>query len=354
MGLGPLNVVSGAEAVARARVARLQIMDGLDPIATRKAAQAQAAQVAAATITFSEAARRYHHHHSGRWTTEKTRRQWLEAVERFTFLTLGALPVAAIDRSMVLRTFSPHWVPGGKLTTLRRVLNGVASILDFATQHGWREGDNPADWKHLKHALAAPSTLAKTQSHAALPYAELPAFFASLGGSVVEAALKFTILTAARSAETLGARHGEIDEKHALWTLSAARMKGRREHVVPLPQVALDILRDLPREKGNPHIFIGNKKGAGLHSLAMIEHVRRKGCTWTVHGLRSSFRDWAAERTNFPPDIIEMALAHLVGSSVERAYSRSTLIERRRELMSRWADFCLGVETGAKVITLRR
>jgi integrase len=350
--MGPLTVVSPSDAVAAARSAWQSIRAGVDPIAQRRAAKAQAQAANSAVILFSEAARRYHSHHAGKWTSEKTRRQWLDAVERFTFGPLGALPVAAIDRAAVLRTFAPHWVEGGKITTLKKVLNGVAAILDYATQHGWREGDNPASWAQLRHALAAPSTLAKTQSHAALPYQELPAFFATLGDSVVERAIKFTILTAARSAETLGARHDEIDEERALWVLDKSRMKARREHVVPLSKAALDILAGLPRE--GKFVFIGNKKGGHLHSLAMIEHLRRRGHPFSVHGMRATFRTWASEQTSFAPDIIEAALAHLVGNQVERAYNRSQLIERRRPLMSMWADFCLGVETGAKVITLRR
>jgi integrase len=188
---------------------------------------------------------------------------------------------------------------------------------------------------------------------AALPYAALPAFYAGLGESVVERALAFTILTAARTQETLLARWTEIDLTRAVWTISKERMKADREHVVPLSRAAIELLTALPREPGTPYVFIGPRRGAPLSPNAMINHLRRQGHTFTTHGFRASFKTWASEQTAFPPDVVESSLAHSLGNAVERTYNRGQLIERRRPLMESWAVFVVGkAEKGGKVIPL--
>jgi integrase len=281
------------------------------------------------------------------------RAQWINQIENYAYPVLGEMPLSAIDRAAVLRTFAPHWV-AGKVHAASRVLRRVAAIIDYATQHGWRQGDNPASWKHLQHALARPQTLSPAKQMAALPYAEVPKFFASLGDTVTERAIKFTLLTAVRSSEALGARWTEIDFERAIWAVPGARMKMRKEHIVPLSSAALEIVKSLPHEKANPHIFIGAHKGTSLSPVSMITVLNRRGCAFTVHGFRATFKTWSEEMTNFPPDLAEHALAHQVGTQTERAYARSTLIEKRRLLMEAWAGFVTGTEiVGATVIPLR-
>jgi integrase len=305
------------------------------------------------TVTFREAAIQFHRHHAKRWSNERDHRQWMARMEKFALPTVGTLPVGQIDRQTVLRAFAPFWVEGGPVHAASRTLAAVAEVLDFAKSRGWRSGDNPAAWSSaLEHDLPRPKAISAPKSLAAMPYADVPMFYGSLGGTIIEAAIKFAILTAARSGEVLGARWSEIDLEKALWAIPAERMKMDREHVVPLPSAAIELLRALPREKHNPFVFIGPKAGAGLRPVAMIAHLKRQGFPYTVHGFRSSFRTWAAEETAYAPDLIEAALAHQIGNSVERAYNRSQLVERRRALMTAWADHVTGAERG-QVVSLR-
>jgi integrase len=353
MGLGADNVIGAKGAIERARTARVALMEGRDPIAERRVTKAQAQALSAASVPFKEAANKFHQHHSGRWSS-RMGQQWISQVENFAFPVLGDLPVNAIDRAAVLRAFSPHWV-AGKVHAAARVLGRVQAILDFCVQRGWRDNsDNPASWKHLQHALARPQSVSPVKQMASLPYTEVPAFVTTLGDSVTERALKFTILTAVRSNEALGARWSEIDLERAIWTIPAERMKKRKEHTVPLSSSAVEILNALPREKGNPFCFVGARQGSALNATAMITLLNRRKCAFGVHGFRASFRTWASEQTQFPPDVIEICLAHLIGSGVERAYNRAQLIEKRRLLMEAWAAFVTGTTTtSATVIPLR-
>jgi integrase len=318
-----------------------------DPIDEGKASLAQ--RKAKATVTFAEAARAYHKHHSGRWSNAANAKQIMTRLERFAFPVLGPLAVDAIDRGAVLRAFSPFWV-AGQVHAASRTLTTVADVMEFAKSRGWRSGDNPA--RNFAHDLPAPRSLTPTKPMEAMPYAQLPAFYASLGPTVTERCIAFVVLTATRSGEAREARWTEIDLEKALWTIPAARMKKRKEHVIPLSGAVMDIIRHLPREKGNPHLFVGARHGAAISRMAMIQLMRARGEVATIHGFRSSFRVWAGEMTSFPPDIIEMALAHAVGSGVERSYARTTLLEKRRQLMQMWADHVMGA-AGAKVISLR-
>jgi integrase len=354
MGLGPHATIGTDGAKERARAARVLLLDGRDPISERQAAKVEAKAAAQATVSFREAAQRFHEHHAGRWTNDRMRKQWISQVEAYTFPVLGALPVASIDRATVLRCFTPHWQAGKTVTTAYRVLGRVAQILDFCTQHGWRSGDNPAEWKHLQHALAKPTSLTPAKQMQALPWTEVPAFFASLDTTVLDQAIKFTILTAVRSGEALQATWTEVDMERGVWTIPAARMKARREHIVPLSREAIAILSSLPREKGNPHVFVGARKGRPLGEKSMIASLwKRRGRSFTMHGFRASFKTWASEKTSFAPDWVEMSLAHHVGNSIERTYNRAQLIERRRALMQAWANHVTGTETAGKVVKLR-
>ena len=270
------------------------------------------------------------------------------------FPVLGNLPVVAIDTPLVLKVVKPLWqrVP----ETASRVRGRIENILGWATVHHYRSGDNPARWQgHLKHALP---TVVKGDHHAALPYAEVPAFLAKLRQqtSVPAKCLEFVILTAARLGEALGATWDEVDLDNRVWTVPASRMKVGKEHKVPLSAAAIAVLRELHAIRQSDYIFPGAHPGKAVGKnmpLRLLNEITGKGAT--VHGFRSSFRDWAAERTAFPREVAEMALAHAIPSAVEAAYRRGDLFDKRRKLMDAWAAYCAKVETDAgKVVALAR
>jgi integrase len=271
---------------------------------------------------------------------------------------LGALSIQAIDTNVVLRVLEPIWKT--KPETASRVRGRIESILDWAKVRGLRQGENPARWRgHLDHLLPAKSKVRRVKHHAALPYAELPKFIAELRTQegVAARALEFTILTASRTGETIGAVWDELNTSEKLWSIPADRMKAGRDHRVPISSRALEILRHEHDLRTSDYVFPGGKAGKPLSNMAMTEVLRRMGRgNITVHGFRSTFRDWAAERTNFPNEVVEMALAHAVGDKVEAAYRRGDLFEKRRRLMAEWATYCnaRGVSVRDKVIPVRR
>jgi integrase len=233
----------------------------------------------------------------------------------------------------------------------------IEAILDWATVRGHRSGDNPARWKgHLAEVLPRSADIAVANHHAALPYSQLPEFLAELRKreGVAARALEFCILTAARTNEVIGARWGEFDLKTGIWTVPAERMKGRREHRVPLSGRALEILRGLPEERGNDFVFIA-PRGPRLSGMSMPAVMGRMGRQETVHGFRSTFSDWAHETTAYPAHVIEQSLAHSVGNKVEQAYRRGDLFAKRTKLMSDWAKYCTTAKpVKGAVIPLRK
>ncbi|CAJ0869778.1 hypothetical protein AMST5_02168 [freshwater sediment metagenome] len=355
MGLGPLHTFDLKEARERARAIRQQLHDGKDPVEAKREARAAEALEAAQTITFAEAAERYFEAHEKKWTNAKSRAQFLSTLKAYAYPIIGALPVAKIDTGLVLRVIEPIWVE--KTATADRVRGRIETVLGWAAIRGYRAGDNPARWKgHLSEALPASAEVRQGKHHPALPYAGIAPFMAELKKQegVAARALEFTILTAARSGEALGARWDEIDLEARRWTVPASRMKAGREHRVPLSDQVVALLKGLHREEGNPHLFVGAKKGASLSWAGMPKTLKRMGRTdITVHGFRSTFRDWAAEKTHHENHVIEMALAHAVGSAVEKAYKRGDLYAKRAALMEDWARYCAGETTG-KVVPLRR
>jgi integrase len=356
MGLGPLHTIDLAEARERARKARQQLLDGVDPLDARKAEHAARSVEAARTITFEKAAQAYYDAHERKWRNRKHAAQFLSSLKAHAFPKIGGLPVASIDTGLVLKVVEPIW--GDITETASRVRGRIESVLDWATVRGYRTGDNPARWRgHLSEVLPAREQIQKTKHHAALPFADLPEFVATLHEreGVAARALEFTILTAARTGEVIGATWVEIDLEQKVWTVPAGRIKGGREHRVPLSERALEILRALPREKNNRFVFIGPRKG-GLSNMAMTSTLlRMERGDITVHGFRSTFRDWAAERTNYPNHVVEMALAHVVGDKVEAAYRRGDLFAKRARLMAEWARYCaLKPAIPTAVISLRR
>jgi integrase len=356
LGLGSVRDFSLKEARERARAARQKLADGIDPLAAKRDERTAKALAAARTLTFAEAATQYFDQHSAKWTNRKHRAQFLSTLRAYAFPVLGKLPVSAIDTGLVLKVLEPHWPT--KAATMSRTRNRIEAVLDWCGVRGYRSGDNPARWRgHLDQVLPAVAKVAKVNHHAALPYSELPAFMTDLRTheGVTARALEFLILTGARTNEINGAQRDEINFGEKTWTVPAPRMKAKKDHRVPLSGPAIELLRALPREEGNGHLFIGVQRGAGLShsSMAVLAHRLRPDVT--VHGFRSTFRDWASERTNFPPHIAEMALAHTVGNAVERAYRRGDLYDKRRKLMEAWARYCMSkpTEAIAKVIPLR-
>jgi integrase len=280
--------------------------------------------------------------HCAGWKNAKHRQQWENTLVTYVSPVFGPLSVQAIDTDLVLKAIEPIWTE--KPETASRVRGRIQVVLDWARARGYREGENPARWRgHLSHLLSDHSKIRRVKHHSALPFAELPRFLADLQlrDGISARALEFTVLTAGRTGETIGATWNEIDLARRIWTIPASRMKAEKEHRVPLSGRAVEILKSLPREDGNDHVFIGPKAGGPLSNMAMAAVLRRMGRSHiTVHGFRSTFRDWAAERTNFPREIVEAALAHAIDNKVEAAYRRGDLFEKRCRLIEAWAKFC--------------
>jgi integrase len=355
MGLGPLHTFALEEARARARAARQQLADGIDPLDARKAERAGRALEAAKAMTFADAARQYFDQHEGKWKNRKHRAQFLATLRDYALPVLGGLPVAAIDTGLVLKCIEPIWQ--SKTETASRVRGRIEAILDWATVRGYRAGDNPARWKgHLGEVLPARRQIAKVQHHRALPFADVPGFVSDLQAreGMGARALEFAILTASRTGEIIGARWSEIDLDRKLWTVPAERMKGGREHRVPLSDRAIALLRALPREAD--FVFAGERRGTAIASTAMSNLLGRMGrLDITVHGFRSTFRDWAAETTGYPNHVVEMALAHMIGDKVEASYRRGDLFSKRSRLMADWAKYCMmkPADTAGNVTPMR-
>jgi integrase len=342
MGLGSARLFALAEASARARRARQQIADGVDPLESRRKEQAAGRLASLKSISFAEAAKSYFEMHGETWRNAKHRAQFLSTLSTYAFPKIGALSVDAIDTALVLRCIEPIWKD--KTETASRLRGRIESVLDWATVRGYRSGENPARWKgHLSEVLPRRTQVAKVEHHQSLPYAELPGFMHALRPrqAVAARALEFLILTAARTGEVLGAQWSEIDLAAKTWTVPAERMKAHREHRVPLSDAAVAVLRSVHRENGNPYVFIGSQTGTAMSNMSLAVLLKRMGYDdVTVHGFRSSFSTWAAEQTNYPREVGEQALAHIIPVAQERAYKRTTLFDKRRQLMTAWARFC--------------
>jgi integrase len=372
MGLGPLHAVSLAQARERARHYRQLRTQGIDPIEAREAAGAERRIAAAKAKTFDQCADAYIAAHRAGWRNAKHAAQWEATLATYASPAFGKLPVHDVDTGLVLKALEPIWTT--KPETAGRLRGRVELVLDWAAVRGHRKGENPARWRgHLDKLLPARSKVRKVKHHPALPYVELPAFMIALRAQegMSANALEFTILTAARTNETIGATWPEIDIAGKVWTIPADRMKAERGHRVPLIGPALAILKRMAELRENEFVFPGDRR-AGLSNMAMLEMVRgmnerrsamgepkwidpRQGKEIVPHGFRSTFRDWASERTNFPWEVAEAALAHQVGDDTERAYHRVDLFEKRRRLMGEWARYCdRAPAAAANVIRLLR
>lgn len=353
MGLGPVRDFDLDEGRQRALRARQQLRDGIDPIDAQKAERAASALAAARHMTFKDAAQQYFDGHEQKWSNATHRKQFMASLQVYAFPVIGKMPVAMIDTALVLRVLQPIWKD--KAVTANRVRNRIESVLGWATASGFRTGDNPARWRgHLKEVLPPHGKIAKVEHHKALPYKDMATFMTALltRKGVDARALEFLILTAARTGEVINAKWSEIDFDAKVWTIPAERIKGRREHRVPLTDRAIEILKALPTE--TDHVFIGVSKGSRIGKAAMpkvLESIRQDV---TVHGFRSTFRDWAGETTAFPSDICEAALAHSLGGKTQQAYQRGDLLEKRRQLMKAWAAFCYTPSRDASVTPIRK
>ena len=353
MGLGPVSVkpddkrITLADARQKAAAARSLLIDGIDPIAARDARRAQVALADAQAVTFKHCADEYLKDNEASWKNEVHRRQWTSTLKTYVHPVIGHLPVAGVDTGLVLKILRPIW--NEKPETANRVRGRVETILDWAKTHTYRTGDNPARWKgHLDNVLPKRSKVKRVRHHPALPYDDVPEFVAELHDieGISAQALEFTILTAGRTGAVIGALLTEIDFEAKIWTVpperAGTKINGDESRRVPLSDRAIEILKALPREDGNPHVFIGDKPGKHLSNMAMLELIREMRPGFVPHGFRSSFKDWCAETTNYPNEVSEAALWHVVADKVEAAYRRGDLFEKRRALMADWAAYCAG------------
>ena len=353
MGLGPADVIGLAKARELARSAREAVVLGGDPIEARREREAAQRVASARALSFGKCAADYISQHSAGWKNRKHIAQWKATFEGDAAATklINGLPVAAIDTALVLKVLRPIW--NEKPETASRVRGRIERVLAWATVSEYRQGENPARWRgHLKEMLPAKSKIHKVKPHKAVPYAEVPGFMVDLRhrDSVSARALEFTILSATRTNETIGALWSEIDMKNKVWTIPPGRMKAEREHRVPLSDRAVEILKGLPRE--GKHVFPGGKAGKPLSNMAQLELLKGMiGNGYTVHGFRSSFRDWCKEQTNYPREIAELALAHVVADKSEAAYSRGDALDKRRQLMAAWAKYCASKRAKPGVVT---
>lgn len=359
MGLGSLDTVPLSKARLEAAKLRAQVKDPLnptDPQAHRRQNKISARLERAKRMTFKQCADTYIEAQRPGWKNPKHADQWGNTLSAYVYPIIGELPVAEIDTPLVIKCLEPIWIT--KNETASRVRGRIESVLNWARTSSFRSGENPARWKgHLDNLLPAPRKVQKVKHHSALPFKEIGQFMKELRAreGVGARALEFTILTAARSGEVRGATWNEIDLKEATWTIPAERMKSGKEHRVPLSLDAVSLLKDMPKVDGCPFLFPSAKPKQAMSDMtlsAVLRRMEKEGLT--VHGFRSTFRDWAAESTSYSREVAEMALAHVIGNAVEAAYRRGDLFEKRRRMMSDWAAYCSRLQqTGANVVTIK-
>lgn len=354
IGLGGYPAVTLAMAHQRARDAVDQINAGVDPIEKAREDHQSLVAARAKAVTFKDAATTYIAAHEHGWKNAKHVQQWRNTLETYAYPVIGNMHVKDIDLAHMLRILEPIWTT--KTETAHRVRGRIESVLDWAKGRKLRTGDNPAAWKgNLDAQLASPDKVTKVKHHAAMGIDETPGFMRALhkAEGMGARALEFAILTAARSGEVRGATWAEIDLDAAVWTVPADRMKAGKEHRVPLSAAAVKLLAALPRFKDVPYVFAA-VRGGMLSDMTLSAVMRRMEVDAVPHGFRSTFRDWCAERTAYPAEMAEMALAHTISDKVEAAYRRGDLFDKRRRLMDDWAKFLAKpAGKGATVVALR-
>ena len=355
MGLGPYPDVSLAEARELATEARKQLLKGIDPLTDKRARQREARVARSDMLSFADCAEKYIDAQAPGWSNPKHIDQWRNTLKNVAGPVFGHLPVDQVDTALVMRCLEPLWTT--KTETASRLRGRIESVLDWATVRGYRGGDNPARWRgHLDKLLPRPSLVARVKHHPALPYTEVGAFMQQLrkDAGVASRALEFTILTTARTNEVIQAEWSEFDLDLGIWIVPAERMKSKREHRIPLSEAAKAVLES-SKGRSNRYVFPGQRRGSHLSNNAMLKVLKRLNQdSITVHGFRSTFRDWCAESTNYPADVAEMALAHTLRDKTEAAYRRGDLFEKRSRLMADWARYCSKPTKPAKVIAIRK
>lgn len=353
MGLGAVRNVGLPEARQKADAQRSLLTSGIDPIRARDEELQRQVAEAAKAVTFSHCATSYIESHRPKWRNEKHAEQWTNTIRAYCDPVIGALPVQEVATGLVLKILEPIWAT--KPETASRLRGRIENILDWAKARGYRSGENPARWKgHLNQLLPALAKKDRVVHHKAMPFAEVGAFVSKLRAlsGVAARCLEFTVLTAARTNEATQATPEEVDLGNATWTVPGSRMKTKKEHRVPLSPRAVAIVREMLELKGD-HVFRGAKHGKPISNMTMLALLDSMSVNVTVHGFRSSFRDWAAERTHFPHEVCEMALAHAIPNAAEAAYRRGDLFEKRRMLMDAWADYLNAPQQAGAVIPLR-
>ncbi len=346
MGLGALERLPLAAARRRAQAARELLAVGKDPIAERRAQRR--------APTFREAGAAYIERHEVGWSNPKHRKQWASTLKTYAFPILGSTPVDRITTSDILRCLNPIW--GSKTETASRLRGRIEKILDWSTAQGLRTGENPARWRgHLATLLPAPSKLREVRHHAAMDWQLVPNFMVKLKEQtgIAARALEFAVLTAGRSGEVREATWEEIDLDAGTWTIPGERMKAGKPHRVPLSPPTVELLQNIPRFEGSRCVFPSPYTGRPLSDSALGKVLKDMMIEVTAHGFRSSFRDWAAERTSFQNIVCEQALAHAIGDKTEAAYRRGDLYTKRVKLMEAWSVFCTSPAPAGKVVPIR-
>jgi integrase len=339
LALGPLHSVTLKVARKEAQQARTLLAQGKDPKAARNEIRAAAQLAEAKRVTFTEAVDRFHVAQRPKWRSEKHATEWRQTLRAYAEPKLGKLPVSAIDTPLVLRVLEPLWQE--KPVTAGRVRQRIESVLDAAKVRGWRDGENPARWRgHLDQILPKVRAVAPVKHHKALPYADVPVFLWQLRQikSVVADCLEFLVLTGVRSGEARGATWREITGN--VWTIPKERTKRFLELRVALSESALKVLARRREQSPDGLVFAGRDGAIGITMLGELLEELRPG--YTVHGFRSSFRDWVGECTSFPTEWAEIAIGHKVGTTTERAYARGDLLQQRFQLMNAWSRYCDG------------
>lgn len=343
-GLGSLKDVTLAEAREKAREYRKLLRSGTDPLEAKRNAKPT-------VPTFRVAATQVHGEHKAGWRNSKHGAQWLSTLQTYVFPLFGDLPVDKVETGDVRDALAEIWLT--KPETARRVRQRIGTVLDFAHGKGWRQ--HPFSMSVVNRAL--PKQAKQTGRFEAMPYTDVPAFLERLRekASMGRLALELAVLTAARSGEVRGARWGEFDLEAGIWTVPADRMKAKKEHKVPLSPAALDVLERAKalRIEATDLVFYGQKRGKPLSDMTLLKVLKDMGQSFTVHGFRSSFRDWVAEKTNVPNEVAEAALAHAIPNKVEAAYRRTNYLEKRTDLMNAWASFCSSSSSRGNVLAFR-
>ncbi len=340
LGLGSINLVSLSDARQKVLEFRKQVLEGQDPISNKRLKERNEKIKKSKEITFSKCAEAYISSLEPEWKNKKHIQQWRSTLATYVFPMIGELSVQDIDTTLVVNVLKPIWIT--KTETATRIRSRLELIMGWATVRGYRSGENPARWRgHLDKLLPKPSKVSTVKHHKALKLHEIHRLILELRRQTCfsSKALEFLILTASRTSEVLNMKWNELSLDASLWTVPALRMKGGKDHTVPLSKSALEILNFMQTFKCDEYVFPGFREGRPLSNMAMLKLTKRLGYSITVHGFRSTFRDWAAEHTNFSRETAEAALAHTIKDKVEAAYRRGDLILKRRVMMEEWSKF---------------